>query len=48
MSEEITTTLDAEEIVQKTVNSNGQIYLGRDLAGKSIKVAYEIMSDGDE
>lgn len=48
MGEEITTTLDAEEIVQKTVNSNGQIYLGRDLAGGTVKVAYEIVDDDGE
>jgi hypothetical protein len=45
MGEEVTTTLDAEEIIQKQVNSNGQIYLGRDLAGKTVKVAYEIVDD---
>lgn len=47
MGEEVTATLDAEEIIQKQVNSNGQIYLGRDLAGKTVKVAYEIVDDGE-
>lgn len=45
MGEEVTTTLDAEEIIQKEVNSNGQIYLGRNLSGKTVKVAYEIVDD---
>lgn len=47
MADEVTTTIDAEEIVKKTVNSNGQIYLGRDLEGKTLRVAYEIL-DEDE
>jgi len=47
MSEEVTTTIDAEEIVKKTVNSNGQIYLGRDLDGKTVRVAYEIINEDE-
>lgn len=47
MGDEVTTTIDAEEIVKKTVNSNGQIYLGRDLEGETLRIAYEII-DEDE
>ena len=37
--------VEPDEIVKKTVNSNGQIYLGRDLAGKDILVAYEVVDE---
>jgi len=47
MAEEVTTTIDAEELVKKTVNANGQIYLGRDLEGQTLRVAYEVV-DEDE
>lgn len=45
MGEEVVTTIDAEEIVKKTVNSNGQIYLGRDLEGETLRIAYEIVDE---
>jgi len=35
--------VEPKEIVEKTVNSNGQVYLGRDLDGETVKIAYEIM-----
>lgn len=47
MGEEVTSTLDPEEIVKKTVNANGQIYLGRDLSGKTVRVAYEIVDEAE-
>jgi len=43
MSEEAGTVFDAEEVVEKDVNANGQIYLGRDLGGETIRVAYEVV-----
>lgn len=47
MGEEVTAAIDAEEIVKKTVNSNGQIYLGRDLEGQTLRVAYEIVNEDE-
>lgn len=47
MSEEAGTVFDAEEVVRKDVNTNGQVYLGRDLGGKTVRVAYEVV-DRDE
>jgi len=37
--------IDPEEIVTKTVNANGQIYLGRDLGGREVVVAYEVVDE---
>jgi hypothetical protein len=45
MSEDVTVELDAEEILKTEVNANGQIYLGRHLDGKTIRVAYEIVEE---
>lgn len=45
MSDEVVSTIDPEEIVNKEVTQSGQIYLGRNLAGKKVKVAYEIVDD---
>ena len=42
MTEKIRKEFEPDEVVQKTVNSNGQIYLGRDLDGKTVTVAYKI------
>lgn len=39
------TTVDADEVVQKEVNSNGQVYLGRNLGGKTVRVAYEVIDE---
>lgn len=39
--------IDPDEIVEKTVNEAGQIYLGSDLAGDKVTVAYEA-EDTDE
>lgn len=35
--------MESEEIVTKTVNDNGQIYLGRALAGKDVRIGYEVL-----
>jgi hypothetical protein len=43
MSEEAGTVFDAEEVVEKDVNANGQVYLGRDLGGETVRVAYEVV-----
>jgi hypothetical protein len=48
MAEEVVATIDAEEVLVKTVNSNGQVYLGRDYGGKTVRVAFEVVEDADE
>ena len=40
--------LDVDRFETTTVNSNGQIYLGRDLEGVKVHVAIEIVEDADE
>lgn len=45
VSDKVSKEVDPDEIVQKTVNDNGQIYLGRDLGGKTVVVAYEAVDD---
>lgn len=45
MPDEVTTTVDPEEILKIEVNSNGQIYLGRHLEGETVKVAYEVVDE---
>ena len=45
MTEPVSKTIDPDEIVRKTVNDNGQLYLGRDLGGKTVVVAYEVVDD---
>lgn len=37
--------IEPDEIVTKTVNNNGQVYLGRDLGGKDVVVAYAVVND---
>jgi hypothetical protein len=37
--------IEPDEIVTKTVNANGQVYLGRDLDGKTVTIAYEICDE---
>lgn len=45
MTEQVATVLDAEEVLRKQVNGAGQVYIGRDLSGKTVRVAYEIVDD---
>lgn len=45
MTDTVTKKIDPDEIVTKTVNANGQIYLGRDLGGKEVVVAYEVADE---
>lgn len=45
MNKKINKEFEPDEIVQKTVNANGQIYLGRDLEGKDVVVAYKVVND---
>jgi len=45
MSEPVSKEVDPDEIVEKTVNDNGQIYVGRDLGGKKVVVAYEVLDE---
>ena len=45
MTEPVTKTIDPDEIVTKQVNDNGQVYLGRDLGGTTVVVAYEVVDD---
>jgi len=40
--------LDVDRFETAVVNSNGQIYLGRDLEGVKVHVAIEIVEDADE
>lgn len=37
--------IEPNEIVTKTVNDNGQVYLGRALGGKKVVVAYEVIDE---
>ena len=43
--DKISKEFEPDEIVQKTVNNNGQVYLGRDLGGKDVVVAYAVLED---
>jgi len=45
MTEPVTKTIEPDEIVQKNVNDNGQVYLGRALGGKTVVVAYAVVDD---
>lgn len=45
MADEVTATVEPDEIVEKTVNSNGQVYIGRDHGGKTVRIAYEIIDE---
>jgi len=36
---------DADEVVTKTVNSNGQVYLGRDLDGEDVRIAFKVIDE---
>ena len=45
MTEPVTKTIEPDEIVTKQVNDNGQLYLGRDLGGKTVVVAYAVVDD---
>jgi hypothetical protein len=45
MTEPVTKKIEPDEIVEKQVNANGQIYLGRDLGGQTVTVAYEVVKD---
>jgi len=40
--------LDVDRFETAVVNTNGQIYLGRDLGGAKVHVAVEIVEDADE
>jgi len=42
MTDEITKSIDPDEIVTQEIPESGQIYLGRDLEGKTVTIAYEI------
>jgi hypothetical protein len=45
MSDPVSKKINPDAIVEKTVNDNGQIYLGRDLGGKTVVVAYEVVDE---
>jgi len=36
---------DADEVVTKTVNSNGQVYLGRNLGDEELRIAFKVVDD---
>lgn len=46
MTDTVSKEIEPDEIVTKTVNSNGQIYLGRELGGREVIVAYEVVDGG--
>lgn len=43
MSDTVGKEIEPDEIVRKTVNANGQVYLGRDLDGQEVVIAYEVV-----
>lgn len=45
--DKILITLEPTGVVKKEVNANGQVYLGRDLGGKTVRVAYEVVDEED-
>lgn len=45
MTEPVSKEINPDEIVRKTVNNNGQLYLGRDLGDKTVIVAYEVVEN---
>ena len=48
MTDTVSKEIEPDEIVTKTVNNNGQVYLGRDLGGKTVVVAYEVVEEPGE
>lgn len=42
MTDTVSKEIEPDEIITKQVNANGQVYLGRDLDGKRVTIAYEI------
>jgi hypothetical protein len=47
MSDTPQAELDVDRFETTTVNSNGQIYLGRDLEGAKVHVAIEVADKND-
>lgn len=45
MPDDVTATVEPDEIVTKQVNAAGMIYLGRDLSDKHVRVAYEVVDE---
>jgi len=45
MSDKAGVVFDADEVVTKTVNSNGQVYLGRDLDGEDVRIAFKVIDE---
>lgn len=45
MADKAGTLFDADEVLIKDVNANGQVYLGRELDGKTVRIAYEIVDE---
>jgi len=42
MTDEVSKSIDPDEIIIQEINANGQVYLGRDLEGKTVTIAYEV------
>lgn len=47
MTNHVTKTIDPDDILEKEVGTNGQIAIGRDLAGETVLVAYEVGGEPD-
>jgi hypothetical protein len=45
MSEQVVAMMDADELLTKTVNDNGQVYIGRKYGGKTVRVAIEVVDE---
>jgi hypothetical protein len=48
MNRDISLDVDPDEIVEQTINDNGQAYVGRDLGGKKVRLAIEVLDDTDD
>lgn len=45
MSDQAGLVFQADEVIVTDVNQNGQIYLGRDIGGETVRVAYTVVDD---
>lgn len=44
-TDSVTKTIEPDEILEKELDAQGRLYLGRDLAGKRVAVAYELRDE---
>jgi hypothetical protein len=45
MNRDISLSVDPDEIVETDVNSSGQVYIGRELADETVRIAIEVVDD---